>query len=123
VGKCLVLKNHFHDNKKNYPLFKPYEIIILILSSIYERLNFVVVVLICVQLFVIPRTAARQAPLSMGFSQAKNTGVGCYFFFRGSSRLRDRHQVSCISCTGRHILLPLCHKGSPSKHSNKIIKN
>ena len=58
MGKCLVLKNHFDDNKKNYPLFKLYEIIILILSCIYERLNFVVVVLICVQLFVTPWTAA-----------------------------------------------------------------
>ena len=76
MGKCLVLKNHFDDNKKNYPLFKPYEIIILILSRIYEMLNFVVVVLTCVQHSVTPWTAARQAPLSMGFSQAKNTGVG-----------------------------------------------
>ena len=45
-------------------------------------LNFVVVVLICVQLFATPWTAACQAPLSMEFSQTENTGVGCSFFCR-----------------------------------------
>ena len=31
---------------------------------------------------------------------------------RGSSRPSDGTQVSCISCSGRWILLPLCHLGS-----------
>ena len=34
-------------------------------------------------------------------------------YSRGSSWLRDRTLVSCISCTGRRIFLPLCHLGSP----------
>ena len=32
--------------------------------------------------FLTARTAARKAPLSMGFSR-KNTGVGCHFLFHG----------------------------------------
>ena len=35
-----------------------------------------------VQLFAAPRTAALQAPLSMG-CPSKNTGVGCHFLFQG----------------------------------------
>jgi len=35
-----------------------------------------------VQLFAIPWTVARQAPLSMEFSR-KNTGVGCHFLLQG----------------------------------------
>ena len=35
-----------------------------------------------VQLFAIPQTVARQAPLSMG-SPGKNTGVGCHFLLQG----------------------------------------
>ena len=50
-----------------------------------------------VQLFVIPWTVVRQAPLSMGFSTGKSTGVGCHFFSRVSSWPRYRTQVSCIS--------------------------
>ena len=33
--------------------------------------------------------------------------------FRGSSQLRDWTQVSCSSCIGWRILLPLCQLGSP----------
>ena len=32
---------------------------------------------------------AHQAPLSMGFSPGKNTGVSCHFLSRGSSQRRD----------------------------------
>ena len=42
-----------------------------------------------------------------GISQARNTGVGCRFLSRGSSRPRDR---TCISCIGRWILH---HWGTP----------
>ena len=34
---------------------------------------------------------------------------------RGSSQPRDQTHVSCISCIGRWIILPLCHLGSPTK--------
>ena len=46
-----------------------------------------------VWLFVTPWTIAYQAPPSLG----KDTGVGCHFFPQGSSRPRDRTQVSCIA--------------------------
>ena len=39
----------------------------------------------------------------------KNTGVGCHFLLWGSSRPKDWTSVSCVSCTDRHILLPLTH--------------
>ena len=32
---------------------------------------------------------------------------------RGSSQPRDWNNTSCISCTGRQILYPLSHQGSP----------
>ena len=34
----------------------------------------------------------------------KNTGVGCHFFSRGSSRPMDQTCVSCTSCIGRLII-------------------
>ena len=33
-------------------------------------------------LILIPRTVAHHAPLSMGFSRFKNTGVGCHFLLQ-----------------------------------------
>ena len=59
-----------------------------------------------VQLFVIPWTEAYQAPLSMEFSRQE---WGAMPFSRGSSQLRDRTQVSCIS---RQILYHLSHQRS-----------
>ena len=50
--------------------------------------------------FSTPRTAARQAPLSRGFSR-QDYGLGCYFPSRRSSRPRD---WTCVSCTSRWIL-------------------
>ena len=52
-----------------------------------------------VWLFVTPRTAAHQVPLSMGFP-GKNTGVGC----QGIFLVRNQTLVSCI---GRWILYQL----------------
>ena len=37
-----------------------------------------------VQLSVSPWTVARQAPLPMGFSPGKNTGVGCLVLLQGT---------------------------------------
>ena len=48
-----------------------------------------------VRLFSTPWTVAYQAPLSMGFSR-HSTGVDCHFFLQGTSRPRDRTQVSHI---------------------------
>ena len=47
--------------------------------------------------FVTPWTVAPQAPLSMGFSQARMLALVAIFFSRGSSRPRDWTCVSCIA--------------------------
>ena len=54
--------------------------------------------------FVTPWTAACQAPLSVGFSQARILELVAISFSRGTSWPRDWTQVSCISCIGRQIL-------------------
>ena len=46
--------------------------------------------------FVTPWVVAPQAPLSMGFSQARMLERVAISFSRGSSRPRDRTRVSCI---------------------------
>ena len=43
-----------------------------------------------------PWTVALQAPLSMGFSQARILERAAISFSRGSSRSKDRTQISCI---------------------------
>ena len=43
----------------------------------------------------------------------KNTRVGSSPFSRGTSRSRDQTRVSCVSCSGRQILVPWSHLGSP----------
>ena len=59
-----------------------------------------------VWLFEIPWTVAHQAPLSMGFLQARILEWGATSFSRRSSRPRNRTWVSCI---GRYFL----YQGSP----------
>ena len=49
-----------------------------------------------VQLFVTPQTVAHQAPLSMGFLQARILEWIVISFSKGSSQHRDRTQVSRI---------------------------
>ena len=46
--------------------------------------TYVVVVLSCIRLCETPWTIASQAPLSLGFSRQKNTGVGCHFLLQGT---------------------------------------
>ena len=58
----------------------------------------------CVQLFVIPRTGAHQARLSMGFSRQEYwSGLPCPPP-AGSSQPRDWTRVSYISCAGSQVL-------------------
>ena len=47
-----------------------------------------------------------------GISQARILEWVATFFSRLSSWPRDQTNISCISCIGRQILLPLCHLGS-----------
>ena len=56
-----------------------------------------------VRLFLTPWTVAYHTPLSMGFFQARALEWVAISFSRGSSRPRDRTQVSCI--VGRHFTI------------------
>ena len=49
-------------------------------------------------------TVAHQAPLSMGFFQARTLAWVVISSSRGSSQPRDWTHMSCFSCTGRQIL-------------------
>ena len=51
-----------------------------------------------------PRTAAHQAPLSMGILRAKVLEWVAVPFSRGSSQPRDQTCVSYVSCMGRQVL-------------------
>ena len=64
----------------------------------------IVCVLSRVRLFATPWTVARQAPLSMGILQARILEWVAISYSRGSSLLRDKTYVSCISYFGRWIL-------------------
>ena len=57
-----------------------------------------------VQLFAAPQTLACQAPLSMGFFQARILERVAISFSRGSSQPRDWTPVSWFSCIGRRSL-------------------
>ena len=50
-----------------------------------------------VQLFAVPWTVARQAPLPMGFFQARILEWVTIPFFKGSSRPRNQTRVSCTA--------------------------
>ena len=75
-----------------------------------------------VQLFATPWTVAHKALLSMDFPD-KNTGVGCHFLLQGPSPTRDQTGVSCVSCIGRWILLPLSHLGSQQRGKSRAKLN
>ena len=68
-----------------------------------EMLALCVCVLNCVCLFLTPWTAAHQAPLSMGFLQARLLQWVAVSYSRGSSHPRDR-ALSHVSCTSRWVL-------------------
>ena len=56
-----------------------------------------------------PWTAARQAPLSMGFP-GKSTGVGCHFLLQGIFSTQGSN-LGLVHC--RQTLYRLSHQGSP----------
>ena len=56
-----------------------------------------------VQLFATPWIVVQQAPLSMGFYQARILDWVASFFFNGSSQPRDWTHISCVSCNGRRF--------------------
>ena len=71
-----------------------------------------------VQLFATLRTAALQAPLSMGFS-SKKTGVGCHALLQGvfpTQGLNPR-LLRLLHC--RQILYCLSYEGSKMAGSNE----
>ena len=64
-----------------------------------------------VQLFVTPWTVACQAPLSMGFPQAReNTGVGCHFLLQG---IISTQGLKPPLLHWQANSLPMSHLGSP----------
>ena len=50
----------------------------------------------CVQLFVTPWTAARQAPLYIRDSPGKNTGVGCHALLQGIKPMSPALQAGSL---------------------------
>ena len=63
------------------------------------------------QLFMTLWTVALQFPLSMEFSR-QEYGVGCHFLLQDVFPTQGSNFHLYVSCTGRWILLPLCHLGS-----------
>ena len=74
--------------------------------------------------FVTPWTVACQAPLSVGFSQARilewvaisfsrGTGVGCHFFLQGSFLTQGLNSGLLHLVHRQADSLPLSHEGSP----------
>ena len=62
-----------------------------------------------VQLPAAPQTAARQAPLSVGFS-SKNTGVGCHALLQG---IFPTQGLTHVSCMGSYLGSPSGRLGAP----------
>ena len=67
----------------------------------------------------LPRTAACQAPLSMGTVQARILEWVIIYFSRGSSQRRDQTQLSCTA--GKFFTKNLSHQGSPTIFITKYI--
>ena len=65
-----------------------------------------------VQLFAVPWTVARQAPLPMGFFQARILEWVTIPFFKGSSQPRDQARISCL-LQWQAGSLPLAPPGKP----------
>ena len=63
----------------------------------YEMAMLYCAVLSCIQLFVTPWTAALQAPLPMGFLQARILEWVAMPYSKGSSQPRDQTQASHIA--------------------------
>ena len=75
----------------------------------------------CVRLFVTPRTIARQAPLSMGFSRQEYWS-GLPFPPPGESfQPRDQTLNSYASCIGRWVLYHSRHLGSHLTYRTNVI--
>ena len=73
-----------------------------------------------VQLFVTPWTAARQAPLSTGFSRQEHREWVAISSSRGSSRPREGSHISYVSCIGGWVLYHWQHLGSPADKRNVL---
>ena len=65
------------------------------------------------QLFMTPQTVAHQAPLPMGFSPDKNTGVGCHFLVQGIFPTQGSNLCLLSLLHWQANYLPLSHLGSP----------
>ena len=72
----------------------------------------------CVWLFPTPWTVACQAPLSMGDSPGRNTGVGCHVLLQGFFLTQESNQ-DLLHC--RRILYQLSCQGSHIKNTNDYL--
>ena len=89
-------------------------LIYIYISNIYVYICMKVEVLIT-QLCPTPCNPTDSSPTGSsvhGILQARIVEWVVISYSRGSSRPRDRTQVSCIFCIGRHILYMLNHLGS-----------
>ena len=82
-----------------------------------DMLNECTCMLSCVELFAVPWTVARQAPLSMEFSSQEYWGV-VISFSRGSPLPRNRTCTSCIA--GRFLTTEL--PGKPMLNEKPSLK-
>ena len=87
------------------------------LQSRHKRRIELVQLLSRVQLFCNPMDCSPPSSSVHGISQARMLEWVAISFSRGSSRLRDGSQVSCITCIGRQILFHLCHLECPMTSS------
>ena len=67
-----------------------------------------------VRLFPTPWVVACQAPLSMGDSPGRNTGVGCHVLLQGIFLTQESNPYLLCLLHWRHFLYPLRHLGGPS---------
>ena len=65
-----------------------------------------------VQLFVMLRTVAHQAPMSMDIP-GKNTGVGCHFLLQGIFQSQGSNSCLLLLLHWQANSLPLSHPGNP----------
>ena len=78
----------------------------------------------CVQLFVTPRTAAHQAPLSMGFPRQEYCSA-CHFSLQGIFLTQGSNPCLWYFLHWQASSLPLSHPGSPASVAvivNKVIE-
>ena len=84
-------------------------------NPIYLKMK-VLVVQLCLTIFD-PRDCSLPGSSVHGFFQATITGVGCHFLLQGIFLTQGSNHMSCVSCNGSWIFLPLAAPGKPTAQS------